>query len=142
MKLRTLALAILTAAATIFVAACGEDNAEKAEETAKLANTPKEVILAMEDAMIKGDMDTALKYISKDCKFRKELLNASDEDKKKAAESLKKEQPLRTWGKEEINGDEAIVHYTMTRRGVTSPRIYILKKEDGQWKYVDDKFNP
>ena len=142
MKLRTLALAILTAAATIFVAACAEDKAEKAEETAKLANTPKEVILAMEDAMIKGDMDTALKYISKDCKFRKELLNASDEDKKKAAESLKKEQPLRTWGKEEINGDEAIVHYTMTRRGHTSPFIYILKKEDGQWKYVDQKFNP
>ncbi len=142
MKLRTLALAILTAAATIFVAACGEDNAEKAEETAKLANTPKEVILAMEDAMIKGDMDTALKYISKDCKFREELLNASDEDKKKAAESLKKAQPLRTWGKEEINGDEAIVHYTMTRGGGTSPFIYILKKEDGQWKYVDQKFNP
>lgn len=142
MKLRTLALAILTAAATIFVAACGEDNAEKAEETAKLANTPKEVILAMEDAIIKGDMDTALKYISKDCKGREYLLNASDEDKKKAAESLKKEQPLRTWGKEEINGDEAIVHYTMTRRGHTSPFIYILKKEDGQWKYVDQKFNP
>lgn len=141
MKLRTLALAILTAAATIFVAACGEDNAEKAEET-KLANTPKEVILAMEDAMIKGDMDTALKYISKDCKDREYLLKASDEEKKKAAESLKKAQTQRTWGKEEINGDEAIVHYTMTRGGGTSPFIYILKKEDGQWKYVNQKFNP
>lgn len=141
MKLRTLALAILTAAATIFVAACGEDNAEKAGETAKLANTPKEVILAMEDAMIKGDMDTALKYISKDCKGREYLLNASDEDKKGIAEELKKETSQRTWGKEEINGDEATVHCTIDRGGYAAPYIYILKKEDGQWKYVDIKSN-
>lgn len=128
MKLRTLALAILTAAATIFVAACAEE-------------TPKEVILAMEDAMIKGDMDTALKYISKDCKGRENLLNASDEEKKGIAEELKKETSQRTWGKEEINGDEATVHCTIDRGGYAAPYIYILKKEDGQWKYVDIKSN-
>lgn len=126
MKLRTLALAILTAAATIFVAACAEE-------------TPKEVILAMEEAMIKGDMDTALKYISKDCKGREYLLKASDEDKKGIAEELKKETSQRTWGKEEINGDEATVHCTIDRGGYAAPYIYILKKEDGQWKYVDLK---
>ena len=126
MKLRTLALAILTAAATIFVAACAEE-------------TPKEVILAMEDAMIKGDMDTALKYISKDCKGRENLLNASDEEKKGIAEELKKETSQRTWGKEEINGDEATLHCTIDRGGYAAPYIYILKKEDGQWKYVDLK---
>ena len=126
MKLRTLALAILTAAATIFVAACAEE-------------TPKEVILAMEDAMIKGDMDTALKYISKDCKGRENILNANDEEKKGIAEELKKETSQRTWGKEEINGDEATVHCTIDRGGYAAPYIYILKKEDGQWKYVDLK---
>lgn len=128
MKLRTLALAILTAAATIFVAACAEE-------------TPKEVILAMEEAMIKGDMDTALKYISKDCKGRENLLKASDEDKKGIAEELKKETSQRTWGKEEINGDEATVHCTIDRGGYAAPYIYILKKEDGQWKFVDIKSN-
>lgn len=137
MKLKALMLAFAATLSMVFFAACGDDAKEATKEAVKEAVEPKDVAIACLKALENCDYDTAAKYMSKDSKFRS-MLSYSAEEKKGLAEEIKSEYAGVKWGKTEIVGDEAHVHYILNLGGSEHPRKFIMKKENGNWKLFDD----
>ena len=151
MKFRTLLSALLIAASFVCVTGCKKAAPAKKAAEAKKA-TPTEITQKLLDAAKAGDFAAVAQFCDGELKMQAEAMPAlikameakaaqGDAKAKKALAEFKKNQKEGTFQikSEAIDGDFAIVEYTLTTGDKTKEEKGYLKKVNGEWKAISKK---
>ncbi len=106
--------------------------------------TPEAVALKFMECQLKGDLDGAMKYMTKDGKKMIEGFKtmAGDKWKEEVKKDVEKHKGVKVAKKDvKIDGDKATVKITLSKEGEkeTEEEEIKLIKEDGEWKVATGK---
>lgn len=100
------------------------------------SDNPKTVLSNFFEAVTKKDFVTAKKYVTKDSQGILGMIEMSMQAAPDSAESMFSKQKIQL-DDAVINGDKATVKVTEKENGESN--LFVLKKEDAQWKVAFDK---